>query len=105
MPRHGAILARLRIQDAPLGGGRLLAHNSTASNEGPGSPASGRAKPLLLADLTPRTDRRAELGHPCAPLTPNHARRLKWLRLHAQNWLCFAAQYQFSTTPVSGGSA
>jgi hypothetical protein len=48
--------------------------------------------------LTPRSDPRDELRRPCAPRAPNHVRWPKWLRLPAQNWLCFVARFHVEST-------
>jgi hypothetical protein len=104
--RQSAILARLTIQDAPFGGGpvtlRPAQRPRTTSPVAPRHAASGHYSWLTL---TPRSEPRAELRHPCPPRAPHHVRNQKWLRLPAHNWLCFGARShleQFRCTPGNG---
>ena len=72
-PRTRAILARLSaISDAPFGGGPLpLTSGSPAPNNSPTAPRRTTSSRYSWLNLTPRTDPRAELRHPCAPRPPN----------------------------------
>src|SRR5260370_405020 len=87
----------MTIQDAPFGGGPVPSRPAQRPRT---TRRQLRATPRQATTpgptLTPRSDPRAELRHPCAPLTPNHARWPKWLRLPAHNWLCILARSHFT---------
>ena len=70
-----------------------LATSSAATNEKPAASRHAASSHDFWSTLTPRFDVRDELRHLCAPPAPNRACSPNWLRIPAQNWLTFHAQY------------